>query len=131
LYFYGQQNVLISQGGTVAVNNGDFFYDAGGAAGNDTNTSYTITLTPAVAGEMVALDFTYFKTMFTGSGEDALFIYDGPTATGNDIGKLMGDYSVKLVVQQLLMVWEEVLQTEQVQMCSNLQSFLPQMLRVV
>lgn len=95
IFVYGQANILISQGGTVSVNNGDMFYDAGGAASVDGNTGYTITLCPAVAGEMVCLDFTYFKTMFSGSAEDALFIYDGITATGNDIGKLMGDFSVK------------------------------------
>ena len=90
-----QANILISAGGTVSVSTGDKFYDAGGALGNDGNTSYTITLCPAIAGQKVALDFTYFKTNFTGGAEDALFIYDGATATGNDIGKLMGDYSIK------------------------------------
>ncbi|MBL7937449.1 MAG: hypothetical protein JNM51_16705, partial [Bacteroidia bacterium] len=89
------QNILISTGGTVNVVGGEFFYDAGGAAGNDGNTSYTITLAPAVSGEKVCLDFTSFKTMFSASAEDPLYIYDGPTATGLNIGKLMGDYSIK------------------------------------
>ena len=89
------QNILISTGGTVNVNGGEIFYDAGGAAGNDGNTSYTITLCPAVAGEAVALDFTYFKTMFDGGPEDPLFIYDAATVSGLNIGKLMGDYSIK------------------------------------
>jgi hypothetical protein len=33
------QNILISQGGTVNVSGGETFYDAGGASGNDGNTS--------------------------------------------------------------------------------------------
>jgi aerobic-type carbon monoxide dehydrogenase small subunit (CoxS/CutS family) len=93
-----QSTILISDGGTVSVSTGDKFYDAGGPTGNDGNTDYTITLCPANPGEMVVLDFTYFKTHFNDlySEEDALFIYDGPVATpGNDIGKLMGDYAVK------------------------------------
>lgn len=92
--------ILISQGGTVTVNGGETFYDAGGAAGNDGNTDYTITLAPATSGDRVCVDFTYFKTnfmlnLFGANEEDALFIYDGSTATGNDIGKLMGDYTAK------------------------------------
>ncbi|MBN2669229.1 MAG: hypothetical protein JXR60_08360, partial [Bacteroidales bacterium] len=93
------QNILISQGGTVNVSGGEMFYDAGGPAGNDGNTDYTITLCPSVAGEAVALDFTYFKTMWVDGWvnpeEDPLYIYDGNTVTGSDIGKLMGDYTVK------------------------------------
>lgn len=91
------QNILISQGGTVTVSGGEMFYDAGGPSGNDGNTNYTITLCPANAGDMVALDFNYFKTTFDWmwNEEDALYIYDGPTATGSDIGKLMGDYTIK------------------------------------
>ena len=91
------QNISISTGGTVNVSTGAKFYDAGGPAGDDTNTSYTITLCPNTPGEKVALDFTYFKTHFNDlyNEQDALFIYDGPTVTGNDIGKLMGDYNLK------------------------------------
>lgn len=94
------QTILISAGGTVNVNGGETFYDAGGAAGNDGNTSYTITLCPSNGNEKVAVDFSYFKTMwnddpFGGPEEDALFIYNGTSATGNNIGKLMGDYSIK------------------------------------
>ena len=94
---HSQQNVLISQGGSVTVSTGDKFYDAGGPSGNDGNTDYTITLCPSTAGDMVALDFTYFKTHWNWlwGEEDALYIYDGTTATGIDIGKLMGDYTVK------------------------------------
>jgi hypothetical protein len=38
------QNILISQGGTVNVSGGETFYDAGGAAGNDGNTSGSKTI---------------------------------------------------------------------------------------
>jgi len=91
------QNILISTGGTVNVTGSgtEVFYDAGGPAGNDGNTSYTITLAPANPGEKVLLDFTSFKTMFSSTDEDPLYIYDGPTATGLNIGKLMGDYTIK------------------------------------
>lgn len=88
------QNILISQGGTVNVSGGEIFYDAGGVAGNDGNTNYTITLCPSNPGEKVCLNFSYFKTYFSGSGEDALFIYDGNTVTlGTDIGKLIKQLS--------------------------------------
>ena len=86
---------LISTGGTVLVSGGELFYDAGGLAGNYPVTNYTITISPAVFGQMVSIDFTYFKTQFSSFEQDALFIYDGVTATGNNIGKLMGDYSKK------------------------------------
>lgn len=94
---FGQANILISQGGTVSVNTGDKFYDAGGPTGNDGNTSHTITLCPSNPGEMVALDFISFKTHFNYqyNEKDALIIYNGTSATGNDIGKLMGDYNLK------------------------------------
>ena len=86
--------VLISQGGTVNVNHGDLFYDAGGAAGNDNNTSYTITLMPAVAGEKVCVDFTMFKTYLGSLGGDVVDIYDGSTTASPNIGSLMGDYTI-------------------------------------
>lgn len=94
-FIFPQATILISQGGTVNVSTGDMFYDAGGAAGNDGNTDYTITLSPSVAGEKVGLRFTYFKTHFTGmdAARDALVIYDGTSATGNNIAYLTGDYS--------------------------------------
>jgi gliding motility-associated-like protein len=100
LNIVAQQNILISQEGNVNVQSGDFFYDAGGVSGNDGNTDYTITLLPQNAGEKVCLDFTYFKTQFYlnpfgDNEEDALFIYDGISATGTDIGKLMGDFTAK------------------------------------
>ncbi|MBI3520654.1 MAG: hypothetical protein HY062_15045, partial [Bacteroidetes bacterium] len=38
------QSILISTGGTVNVNGGEVFLDAGGAAGNDGNTNRSITL---------------------------------------------------------------------------------------
>ncbi len=94
---HAQQDILISDGGTVYVSSGDHFYDAGGPTGDDGNTSYTITICPDNPDEKVAVDFTYYKTMWydgwTGAEEDPLYIYDGTSATGNDIGKLMGDYS--------------------------------------
>lgn len=91
-----QSTVLISAGGSVGVSTGDKFYDAGGPAGNDGNTSYTITLTPAVAGESVCVDFTSFKTYLHSWGDaDRLEIFDGPTVASNQIGSLQGDYSIK------------------------------------
>jgi gliding motility-associated-like protein len=89
------QDVLISDGGTVYVTSGQKFYDAGGPTGNDGNTSYTITLCPSDPNHKVALDFLYFETTWNWmwDEEDPLYIYDGTTATGDDIGKLMGNYS--------------------------------------
>ncbi len=93
---FGQ--ILISTGGTVPVTNGQIFYDAGGAAGNDQNTSYTITLIPAISGESVCVDFTYFKTELSGmvglAGADRLEIYDGLNISATNIGSLQGDYTV-------------------------------------
>ncbi len=94
---FSQTNYLISTGGTAYVSTGDKFYDAGGPSGNDGNTDYTMTLCPNNPGEVVVVDFTYFNTLwdFMWDEEDPLYIYDGATATGNDIGKLMGNYNVK------------------------------------
>jgi len=92
---YGQATVLISQGGTVSVNDGDMFYDAGGAAGNDGNTGYTITLMPAVSGESVCVDFTSFITYMDFYGlvdADRLEIYDGLNTSAPNIGSLQGNY---------------------------------------
>ena len=65
LTFYARsfsQTILISTGGTVNVNGGETFYDAGGAAGNYGNSdNYTMTLCPTNAGEAVILDFTYLN----------------------------------------------------------------------
>ncbi|MFY7739824.1 MAG: hypothetical protein ACOVQC_04845, partial [Flavobacterium sp.] len=79
------QNIFISQGGIVNVNGGESFYDAGGPAGNDGNTSYTITLMPEV-GKSVCVDFTSFSSF------ESLDIYDGPTLSANNIGSLKGNY---------------------------------------
>jgi gliding motility-associated-like protein len=96
-FFSQSSNILISNGGTVSVSNGDKFYDAGGPTGNDGNTDFTITLCPSVSGERVVLDFTTFKTHFSSmwNEEDALFIYDANSVSGSNIGKLMGDYTIK------------------------------------
>ena len=79
------QNVLISQGGTVNVSGGETFYDAGGAAGNDGNTSYTITLMPP-SGKSVCVDFTSFSSF------ESLVIYDGTSTSATNIGSLKGNY---------------------------------------
>ena len=65
---FGVATILISAGGTVSVNNGDLFYDAGGVGGVDGNTNYTITLTPAVAGDTT---FT-FITLRTPAAADVV-----------------------------------------------------------
>ena len=87
--------ILISTGGSVPVNNGDILYDSGGAAGNDNNTSYTITLTPAIAGERICLEFTAFNTYYSGSNSgDFVKIYDAITATASaQIAEITGDFS--------------------------------------
>ena len=78
--------ILISQGGTVNVTGGEIFYDAGGAAGNDGNTSYTITLMPANSGKAVCVDFTSF------SSYESLEIFDGTSVSATNIGTLKGNY---------------------------------------
>ena len=91
--------ILISTGGTVPVSGGELFYDAGGAAGNDGNTNYTITLSPATTGEMVCVDFTSFITEMDSwggiNGADKLEIFDGPTTASKNIGSLQGNYGNK------------------------------------
>jgi len=91
---FGQATILISQSGTVAVNDGDMFYDAGGAAGVDGNTNYTITLIPAVAGQSICLDFTSFNTYYSTWDEngDSLCIFDGSNIYANKIATLRGNY---------------------------------------
>ncbi|WP_194097451.1 hypothetical protein, partial [Flavobacterium proteolyticum] len=76
---------MISQGGTVNVSGGEFFYDAGGAAGNDGITNYTITLLPP-AGKSVCVDFTSFSSF------GSLEIFDGTTTAATNIGSLKGNY---------------------------------------
>ncbi len=85
---FSQNNILISQGGTVSVSNGDFFYDAGGPSGNDGISNYTITLTPSTAGESICIDFTLYNSNGT------LDIYDGLTTAANNIGTLQGNYGI-------------------------------------
>ncbi|PLX05866.1 MAG: hypothetical protein C0596_15300 [Marinilabiliales bacterium] len=94
---FSQTNHLISTGVTVYVDSGDKFYDAGGPSGDDGNTSYTMTMCPSTPGEKVAVDFNYFVSTWDSmwDDEDRLVIYDGPTATGQDIGDLKGDYTIK------------------------------------
>ena len=89
LFFSAKSQILISQGGSVAVNNGDIFYDAGGAAGTDGNVSKTITLTPAVAGQAICIDFTTFKSAGT------LEIFDGSTTAAKNIGTFTQDFTKK------------------------------------
>ena len=84
-YTVSSQNILISQGGTVNVSGGETFYDAGGAAGTDGNTSYTITLMPP-SGKSVCVDFTSFSSF------ESLDIYDGTTTAATNIGSLKGNY---------------------------------------
>lgn len=92
-----QQDILISQGGIVSVNNGDMFYDAGGPTGNDGNTSYTITLVPANPGESVCVDFTEFiSTLGSLWGTpygDFLEVYDGLDITATNLGEFAGNYA--------------------------------------
>jgi gliding motility-associated-like protein len=97
---YGQATILISTGGTVAVHDGDNFYDAGGLSGVDGNTNYTITLTPAVSGESVCLDFTTFNTYYDVSAlsyayGDSVCIFDGSNTSASKIATLTGNYGVK------------------------------------
>ncbi len=94
---FAQANITINQAGPVNVNNNDNFYDAGGAAGVDGNTNYTITLVPAVAGESVCLDFTMFNTYYDYSAlsyafGDSVCIFDGSNTASNKIATLMGNY---------------------------------------
>ena len=95
-----QSTFLISTGGTVSVNNGDLFYDAGGAAGNDGNTNYCITLKPAVSGQSLCLDFSLFNTYYDVSSlswgyGDSVCIFDGASTSVNKIATLTGNYGTK------------------------------------
>jgi len=91
------QNILISTGGTVSVNGGEVFLDAGGTAGNDGNTNRTITLCPSVSGKLVYLDFTMFNTYFNSSSlswkyGDSVCIFNGSTTAAPKIASLLGNY---------------------------------------
>ncbi len=95
-----QANILISQGGTVSVANNDNFYDAGGPGGNDGNTNYTITLTPATPGDYICVDFTSFVSYYSASSPfkydgDSLCIFDGATTSASKLATLMGNYGSK------------------------------------
>ena len=84
-----QQNILIGQASSVSVTDGDMFYDAGGSGGTDGNVSKTITLTPAVSGQGICIDFTSFKS------DGKLEIFDGSTVTATNIGTFTKDFGTK------------------------------------
>ncbi len=96
-YTMNSQAILISIGGTVNVNGGEIFYDAGGTAGNDGNVNRTITLCPSAAGKNVCVDFTMFNTFYNVSSlsyayGDSLCLFDGASITSNKIATLSGNY---------------------------------------
>ena len=91
------QNILISASGTVSVNGGEVFLDAGGTAGTDGNTNRTITLCPSVSSKLVYLDFTMFNTFFNSSSlswkyGDSVCIFNGSTTASPKIATLLGNY---------------------------------------
>ena len=93
------QNILISTGGTVNVNGGEVFLDAGGTAGNDGNTNRLITLCPNIAGKNVCVDFTLFNTYYDVSSlsyayGDSLCLFNGASNTTAKMATLSGNYGV-------------------------------------
>ena len=91
------QNILISTGGTVNVNGGEVFLDAGGSAGNDGNINRLITLCPTALGKSVCVDFTMFNTYYNVSSlsdayGDSLCLFNGATTTSNKMATLSGNY---------------------------------------
>jgi gliding motility-associated-like protein len=91
------QNILISTGGTVNVNGGEVFLDAGGSAGNDGNTNRLITLCPTAAGKSVCVDFTLFNTYYNASSfsyayGDSLCLFNGANNTSTKMATLSGNY---------------------------------------
>ncbi len=72
--FSFSQNYLISDQGAVTTCSGNF-YDSGGASGNyQNNENYTITFTPAVAGQKIRVTFSSF---YIQEGFDGLIIFNG------------------------------------------------------
>jgi gliding motility-associated-like protein len=98
-YSVQSQNILISTGGTVNVNGGEVFLDAGGTAGNDGNTNRLITLCPTTSGKNVCVDFTMFNTYYDVSSlsyayGDSLCLFNGATNTSTKMATLSGNYGL-------------------------------------
>lgn len=70
---------------------GSTVYDPGGAGGNYANsTTFTATYCPAVAGDVVTINFTAFATE---AGYDVVTIYDGADIGATPIGTFSGTTS--------------------------------------
>ena len=64
------------------------FYDNGGPNNNyNNNRNYTMTFTPAIAGNMIRVNFVEFNTE---EGYDYLYIYDGSSTSATLIGQYDG-----------------------------------------
>ncbi len=75
------------QNGTVETCNA-LFYDNGGPNNNyNNNRNYTMTFTPAIAGNMIRVNFVEFNTE---EGYDYLYIYDGSSTSATLIGQYDG-----------------------------------------
>uniref|UniRef100_UPI0025C5AF05 PKD domain-containing protein n=1 Tax=Lacinutrix sp. TaxID=1937692 RepID=UPI0025C5AF05 len=79
------QDVLM-QNGTVNQCSGTFL-DSGGAGNYSSNESFTLTICPDVAGNLIQVDFTSFGTQ---PNSDELVIYNGDSATGTPFGTFSG-----------------------------------------
>ena len=75
------------QNGSVETCNA-LFYDNGGPNNNyNNNRNYTMTFTPAIAGNMIRVNFVEFNTE---EGYDYLYIYDGSSTSATLIGQYDG-----------------------------------------
>ena len=75
------------QNGTIETCDA-LFYDNGGPNNNyNNNRNYTMTFTPAIAGNMIRVNFVEFNTE---EGYDYLYIYDGSSTSATLIGQYDG-----------------------------------------
>ena len=65
----------------------DYYYDVG--------ENYTTTFCSSIPGNAIRIDFDFIQTV---AGEDTLWVYDGPTATGTPLAVFSGAYGATSVV---------------------------------
>jgi hypothetical protein len=92
-------SVITMIAGTAFTTGSAKFYDSGGPDGDYMNNqNSTLTIHPTTAGAKVSVTFDYFSTAiqyydastFSSNNNDILYVYDGNSIAGSQIGALQG-----------------------------------------
>ena len=82
------------QNGTISTCNALFFDHGGQYSNYENNENYTMTFMPATPGAILEINFLEFATE---SGYDILYVYDGASTDGTQIGQYSGSHGPGLV----------------------------------